>query len=140
MNANQLRLVANPPSATGDGSEEQQLAQWQHEIALASTTVSDAGIAVRYSLLVLTLDTKNDQETAQLMKRITATPLELEVMLYRISPQMRSALWNRLPVGRTNAIMNYLPTDDQDTLAWYFADLHKIGLAPENAVPWNRIP
>ncbi|MBC8140305.1 MAG: hypothetical protein H7Y38_02560 [Armatimonadetes bacterium] len=140
VDAKQPRLVGSPSTVTSDSSEEQALAQWQQEIALASATVSDAEIAVRYSLLVLALDTKNDQETAQLIQRITATPQELEVMLYRISPEMRTALWNRLPLSRTNAILNNLPTGKQGVLARYFGELNKIGLAPGNAVPWNRIP
>ena len=133
-------LVVNPLPQAAGSSSEQSLVQWQYEIAQASATVSDAKIALRYSVLVVALDTKNDQETAQLIKQITATPLELEVMLYRISPEMRSALWSRLPIGRTNAILDHLTIQDQGVMAWYFGELHKIGLAPEESVPWNRIP
>ena len=124
---------------SGDNSQQQYLIAWQNEIAQAASFVSDTEIALRYNLLMLALDSKNERELAFILYRMTATPLDLEVTLYRISPAQRAVVWNRLSLTRVNAVLDYLQPADQETLASYFGELSTIGLAPTTSVPWNRI-
>jgi len=123
-----------------DNLSSSELTSWQGQINAASSSVTDAEIAVRYNLLCWAFDTQTDQQLAYLLPRISGTPTDLEVTLTRVTPAQRTALWNRLPISRVNNIMTYIPsTTDRSNLAWYLNELNQIGLAPATSVPYNLI-
>jgi hypothetical protein len=123
-----------------DDVYQQSLITWQNEIVQAAATVSDANAQAGYNIIITALDTQTDQQIANSLYHIITTPLELEVILYKVTPAQQTALWNRLPASRVNNILNYVQPQHQTSVAVYLGDLNQIGLVAPSTVPWNRIP
>ncbi len=128
------------PAEKRDDVYQQSLITWQSQIVQAAANVSDANAQVGYSIIINTLDTQTDQQIANSLYHIIATPLELEVILYKITPAQQAALWNRLPASRVNSILSYVQPQHKTSVAVFLGDLNQIGLVAPSTVPWNLIP